>query len=314
MKILTTIFYTGLIFIMSCSTTRFYELPEAEFADFDYGYEIKFHSIKNINVATIDEGSSDDLIILIHGLGSNAKGWIKNIFELSKNNRVIALDLPGYGKSQKGYFQYSMDFYAEIIKQLSEQVSYKSLSLVGHSMGGQIAMVTALNYPKIVDKLVLISSAGFETFTEGEAAWFKKVVTPELIKDTPIRNIDINLKSNFYNYTDEAEFMITERIQMRKANGFDLYCYAVAENVAGMVNAPVYEKLEKILQPTLILFGENDGLIPNPYLHGGFTKVIAEIGNEKIPNSELVMFPESGHFVQFEKADQVNKTILEFLK
>jgi len=298
---------------MGCSTTRFYDLPEAGFEDFDYGYEIKNYQIKNINIATIDEGSSDDLVILIHGLGSNAKGWIKNIPELSKNNRVIALDLPGYGKSQKGHFQYSMDFYAEIIKLLSEQVSHKSLTLVGHSMGGQIAMITALNYPKIVNKLVLISPAGFETFTEGEAAWFKKAVTPELIKDTPIRNIDINLKSNFYDYSDDAEFMITERIQMREAKGFDLYCYAVAENVAAMVNAPVYDKLENISQPTLIVFGENDALIPNPYLHGGFTQEIAEIGEEKITDSELLMVPESGHFVQFEKADKVNKAILEFL-
>lgn len=298
---------------MSCSTSRFYDLPTAEFEDFDYGYKTKYFQIKNIKVAAIDEGSSDNLVILIHGLGSNAKGWIKNIPELAKKHRVIALDLPGYGKSQKGHFQFTMDFYADIIKLLSEKVSHKSLTLVGHSMGGQIAITTALNYPKLVSNLVLISPAGIETFTEGEAAWFKKVVTPDLIKDTPIRSIDVNLKSNFYEYPEDAEFMITERIQMRRADGFDLYCYAVAENVAAMVDGPVYERLDEIKQPTLILFGENDQLIPNPYLHGGFTKDIAEIAESEITDSELIVIPECGHFVQFEKAERVNKAIVEFL-
>ncbi len=300
--------------IMSCATSRFYHLPTVEFEDFDYGYDVKYKQVKNIRVAMIDEGSSDQVLILIHGLGSNAKGWIKNIPELSKEYRVIVLDLPGYGKSQKGYFEFSMDFYAEVLKELIDQLNAGSVTLVGHSMGGQIAITSALNYPDMVDNLVLISPAGIEKFTEGEAAWFKKAVTAEFVKDTPIRNIDINLKSNFYNYPQDAEFMITERIQMRGAEGFDLYCYAVAQNVAAMVDGLVYDRLSDIKQPTLIIFGENDGLIPNPYLHGGFTEDIGKIGDELIPDSKLIMVPECGHFVQFEKAAVVNQAILNFLE
>lgn len=300
--------------IMSCATSRFYNLEPKEFADFDYGFDIKYLDIHDIRVAMIDEGTSDDVIILIHGLGSNAKGWIKNIPALSKNYRVIALDLPGYGKSQKGYYKFTMEFYADILAGLIKQINTKTVTLAGHSMGGQIALTTALKYPDAINKLVLISPAGIEKFSEGEAAWFKKAVKPEFVEDTPIRNIDINLKSNFYEYPRDAEFMITERIQMKGAEGFDLYCYAVSENVAAMVDGPVYDKLPDITQPTLVLFGENDGLIPNPYLHGGNTADIGEIAKERIPNSTLVMVRECGHFVQFEKAETTNEKILSFLK
>jgi pimeloyl-ACP methyl ester carboxylesterase len=66
--------------------------------------------------------------------------------------------------------------------------------------------------------------------------------------------------------------------------------------------------------PTLIVFGENDNLIPNPYLHGGKTEDIAKIGHEKIKGSKLVMIPECGHFAQYEKYKEFNNAVLDFLK
>jgi len=297
----------------SCATSRFYHLPGKEFSEIDYGYPVKTVAVRNINIAMIDEGQGDETLILIHGLGTNAKGWIKNIPVLSKKYRVIALDLPGYGKSDKGYYDYSMSFYAKVLKELMDALNINQAVLAGHSMGGQIAITAALEYPDKVKKLILISPAGFERFTDGEAAWMKNAMKVEFIKDTPIRNIDINLKANFYNYPKDAEFMITDRIQIRSASDFEDYCYAVSRNVAGMLDGKVYMHLSDIKQPTLIMFGENDGLIPNPYLHGGFTADIAEIGKDEIPNNTVHIFPKCGHFVQFEKADEANQAILNFL-
>ncbi len=300
--------------VVGCASSRYYDLGTVQFEDFDYGFAVKKVAIKNINVALIDEGSGDETLVLVHGLGTNAKAWNQNIAALAESFRVIALDLPGYGKSEKGYFIFSMDFHAEVIAGVLDALNIEKAVLVGHSMGGQIAMTAALNYPDRVSKLVLIAPAGFERFTDGEAAWFKKAVTPTFVKETPIRNIDVNVKSNFYEMPDEAEFLVTERIQMRKADDFELYCYAVAKNVAAMVDGPVYERLEEITQPTLIIFGENDALIPNPYLHGGFTAEIGAIGQEKIDGSTLVMIPECGHLVPMEKPHLTNSLIENFVK
>jgi pimeloyl-ACP methyl ester carboxylesterase len=113
---------------------------------------------------------------------------------------------------------------------------------------------------------------------------------------------------------DDAEFMITDRIALRDAEQFENYCYTVVQSVNGMVDQPVVHLLDRISRPTLIVFGENDNLIPNPYLNPGFTREIGEKGNKLIPNSKLVMIPECGHFLQFEKPDVFNKAVREFLK
>jgi pimeloyl-ACP methyl ester carboxylesterase len=81
-----------------------------------------------------------------------------------------------------------------------------------------------------------------------------------------------------------------------------------------MVDEPVFEKLKYIEQPTLILFGENDNLIPNRYLNPGKTEPIARAGAKEIKNSKLVMVPKCGHFMMFEKPEVFNSEVKNFLK
>jgi len=299
--------------LQGCATSRYYTLDTMEFEAIDYGFPTKKVQVRNISIGLIDEGEGEQVLLLIHGLGANAKSWIKNIPALANEYRVIALDLPGYGKSDKGYYQYSMDFYADVVVELLTAMSIDRATLIGHSMGGQISMFTALKYPKRVDNLVLISPAGFERFTAGEGAWMRKAVSAEFVEDTPIRNIDINARATFYEMPDWADFIITDRIQIRSAKEFDRYCYAVSKNVAAMLDGIVWDRLDQIKPRTLIIFGEQDGLIPNPYLHGGRTRDIAAIGVHEIPDNELVMIPKCGHFVQLEKPDQTNAAIKIFL-
>lgn len=268
----------------------------------------------DIELAYIEQGTGDQTIIFIHGLGSYLPAWNKNLPELSNNYKTIAIDLPGYGKSSKGNYEYSMTFYAGVIKEFIEKKNLKNVVLAGHSMGGQIAMVAALQYPQTIQKLILIDPAGFEVFNKGQKEWFRNVMTLDGVKYTPAQQIRTNLAVNFYNMPEDAEFMINDRIAMRGAADFDAYCYAVTESVKGMVNQPVYDFLPEIKQPTLTIFGENDQLIPNRYLNGGKTEKYAKDGASKMPNNQLIMLPKTGHFAQFEKADEVNTAIRDFLK
>ncbi|PLX19656.1 MAG: alpha/beta hydrolase [Salinivirgaceae bacterium] len=262
----------------------------------------------------VDEGQGKETIIFVHGLGTYLRAWEKNIEELKSDYRVIAVDLPGYGKSSKNPHEGSMTYYASVIVELMDKLNIQSAVLTGHSMGGQISMVTALQYPTRVKKLVLVAPAGFERFSEGQKDWFRDVMTLTGVKLTPADAVVTNAAYNFYNMPDYAEFIITDRLAMRAADDFDNYCYTVVRSVHGMVDQPVIDKLDQIKQPTLILFGENDNLIPNRYLNPGFTKEIAEYGHSKIPNSELVMVPQCGHFLPLEKPDVLNENVRNFLK
>jgi pimeloyl-ACP methyl ester carboxylesterase len=216
--------------------------------------------------------------------------------------------------SSKGNLPYSMSYHAEVAAGLLDALGVERAVWIGHSMGGQIAMTAALERPEKVSALVLLSTAGFEAFTEGEGDWMKGAVTPKFVKESTTRQIAANVHSNFYRMPDEAEFFITDRIQVRGARGFDDYTYAVWRNVAGMLDGPTHERLGEIGKPTLIVFGENDGLIPNPYLHGGWTRDVAAIGHAGIAGSELIMLPETGHMTMFENPTAVNAAITAFVQ
>jgi len=305
----------ALMAIGGCASSgQWYHLPPLEFDEVDYVYPVRTAGVRNIELAYLDEGSGDHTLLLIHGLGSNAKAWLRNIPDWARDYRVVAVDLPGYGRSSKGYYDYSLPFYVEVLCEFLDGLGIEKATWIGHSMGGQIALVAALDRPERVSELVLVSPAGLETFTDGEGHWLSHAVTPEFVRDTTVRNIAANLKVNFYDTPPEAEFMITDRIQVRGASDFERYCYAVSKNVGAMIGSPVRDRLGEIRQPVLVLFGEMDRLIPNPYLHGGWTKEVAEIGREEIPDSRLEVFPECGHFAQFEKFEETNRAVREFLR
>lgn len=313
-----------------------------EFDDLRYPFTMKYAPLTvrghAVRLAYSDEGSpTAPVIVFIHGLGSYAPAWKRNIEALRTQYRCIAIDLPGYGKSSKNpqdittlttstvlpasypyaVYPYSMNFYAETVAALLSHLNIRQATLCGHSMGGQISMTTALRFPDRVQRLILVDPAGFEGFSEGEKQWFREVITQSSVRLTPPAQIRSNLAGNFYDFdavASEAEFMITDRIAMRSARGFDQYCYAIVKSVQAMVDEPVIDYLHRIKQPTLVLFGENDNLIPNPFLHAGFSATVAQSGASKLPNATLVMIPQAGHFAQFEKPEVVNQAIRTFLQ
>ncbi len=281
----------------------------------EYPYEVKKVGLSNdIELAYIDEGSGDQTIIFIHGLGSYLPAWKKNIEGLKSDFRCIAIDLPGYGHSSKGKYEGSMTFFAKTVAEFIDKLNLGKVTLAGHSMGGQISIVAALAYPEQVEKLILAAPAGFETFNKGQKQWFRDVFTADLVKLTTVEQIKENFAFNFYDFPKDAEFMIKDRIAIRTADDFDGYCYIIPQCVQGMVDEPVFDYLKDIQQPTLVLFGENDNLIPNRFLNGEKTEKYAKEGAEQIPDSKLIMVPKAGHFVQFEAAEAFNEAVKEWMR
>lgn len=310
------LFLTGCKMNESATTPGSYRKiePLETMSDLEYPYEVKYASLgDDIELAYVDEGKGDHTIIFIHGLGSYLKAWYKNIDGLKDHYRCIAVDLPGYGKSSKVPHSGMMSFYAKVIKEMIDTLGLENVALAGHSMGGQIGIMAAFNYPATIRQLILVDPAGFEQFTPGQKKWFREVMTVNGVKLTTIEQIQTNVAYNFNNMPDDARFMITDRIAMRSADDFDNYCYTVVRSVNGMVDEPVFDILNKIEQPVLIFFGEEDNLIPNRFLNPGRSYNIACAGHEQLPNSKLVMVPRCGHFMMFEKADVFNESVMDFL-
>ena len=293
-----------------------YLLAQSSFEWLDYPYDVHYQTLPNgQKVAYADEGHSDQVIVMIHGLGSYMPAWQKNISELKKEFRVIALDLPGFGKSSKTAKEYTIPFFAESVVQLLEALSIEKAYLAGHSMGGQIAIFTTLEHQGKVEGLILSAPAGFEQFSEQDQQLFQMTVSKEAIMQTKEEAIRMNAMNTFYQFPDEAFFMIEDRLHMRDDPDFGNYSRAQAESVLAMLNEPVFDRLSKIEVPILVVYGLKDGLIPNKYLNSELTtRSVAESGASELKNAELVLIENAGHFVHFEKSNEFNQAVKNFLK
>ena len=138
-----------------------------------YSLPVKSINLNSETIAYAEDGSGEKTLLFIHGLSSTLEAWKKNIQGLKDDYRCIAVDLPGYGKSSRNSTNYSLNDYGGMLQEFIEKKDLKNVILVGHSMGGQIAMHTVLNYPGDFKKLVLIAPAGIETFSEQEATLMK---------------------------------------------------------------------------------------------------------------------------------------------
>lgn len=284
------------------------------FNQIKYPFDTKFIKVNNYDIAYVDEGNSENVLLFIHGLGSYLKAWNRNIPELKNYFRCIAIDLPGYGKSSKQIHSGDVSFYVGIINKFITKLNLKNVSLVGHSMGGQIALAYAIYNPNQLSQLVLVAPAGFETFNEEEINYIKKIISPEILFKTSDHQIRLNYQFNFYQMPREAEEMISDRIAIKLDEEFFNHCTVVSNSLFGLLNGPIFNQLKEIEIQTLILFGKEDLLIPNKSIHQTSTEEIAKIGASQINNSKLILLEECGHFLQFEKPKEFNSHLISFCK
>ncbi len=280
-----------------------------------YHYPVKYHDVDDsTQVAYIDEGQGGKTLLFIHGLATYLPAWHTSIEAFKKDYRCIAVDLPGYGRSSKGDYPATMSYYAGVINKLVGSLGLKNVTLVGHSMGGQVALTSVLTEPEMYRELILLASAGFETFKEPQKNWLKSVFTPESVFHATEEQIRANWKLNFYNMPESVEFMIKDRLSMKEAVDFEAYCRSVARGVAGMLDEPVFDRLKEVPIETLVVYGENDRLIPNAYLNPGIsTRDVARAGVAEMPKARLEIIAQCGHFISFDKPDKIHELMRTFL-
>ena len=121
--------------------------------------EIKTESIhgSEITFATAGKGP---VLLLIHGMGGNFRNWESVVGPLARHHTVIAPDLPGHGESAAGHGDYSLGSFASVLRDLLVTLGHERATLVGHSLGGGVAMQFGYQFPEMVERLVLVSSGG----------------------------------------------------------------------------------------------------------------------------------------------------------
>lgn len=281
-----------------------------------YPFPVHYCQIRqDLELAYMDQGQGPYTLLMIHGLGSYAPAWARTMEGLRDHYRCIAVDLPNYGRSTIGDFPISMRWFGEVLRDFAEKLALGPVVLLGHSMGGQIAVWCHHLELLSIQKLVLIAPAGFERFNSMARQWFRSINAAGLIRSMPDTQIQLNFDANFYELPEDAQFMVEDRLKL-KANtqAYDHYTRMIPRCSLAMLDEPIWDLLPEIDIPVKVLFGLDDALVPNRVLHRNTsTEEVAWAGTRRIPGAQLSLIPRAGHFVHWEQSKACNQLIEAFL-
>ncbi len=303
----------ALFFGLACAP-RYGSAPPLAPSELHAPLPVSHVDLDGVRVAYASAGEGTALVFL-HGLSSYMGYWEHQLPHFAQSHQVFALDLPGYGMSSRPGAPYTPPWFAQTVVDWMDEVGLSSAVFVGHSMGGQVALTLALEHPERVDALVLAAPAGIETFSPGAADWMKGWWTESRAMESTEEDIRATMTTMVFNVHDEGvERLIEERVRLGRHEDFGGTSVAVSRSIAGMLDHPVAGRLSEVSAPTLIVFGEDDRMIPNPVFTGGRTSAIAKQGQRSIPGSSLVLVPRAGHTVHHDDPGAFNDAVERFLE
>jgi len=247
-------------------------------------------------------------MILIHGYTASVYVW-KTVAPMLADNgfRVIAVDLVGFGWSEKPrWFEYSIQAQARMISRFMNALGIGRSSVVGNSYGGAVALNLTLDYPEMVEKLVLVDPVTNDSPKNHPVL---KIVAVRGIGEmlTPfIADSKLFLRARMHNTLAKANHhLITEermesiRRPLNAADGHHSLLATSRNWNAGRIEQDAH----LIKQPTLIIWGEQDTVIP---IKGGYKL------RQEMPNARLIVFKDCGHVPPEEKSELFTEFVAEF--
>ena len=264
-----------------------------------------------------DDGvPSAPTVLLVHGFGDSFLSWTQWIDILSRNFRVVTVDVPGHGltRAPESWIP-TAAAQVEFIDQFAAAVKLPAFAIAGNSMGGTIAWRTTLAHPERIRALVLVDAGGFPNEKQAEQPWaFQLLGTPvgrwalEHLETRPITKA--SLQNSLLNNPLVTDDFVTRWVDVQLAPGHRriLMWTPSGEDTSGAAFKftkadPV--QLSTIGVPTLVLWGEKDPLIE---------PASARKFGAAIPGATVIIYPNVGHMPQLENPDQSAADVGAFLK
>ncbi len=272
---------------------------------------IKTVLVHDQRIAYLDVGTGPP-VILIHGFGGSMWQWEHQQQALSQHFRVLTLDLPGAGLSDKPEIDYRPDQMLDFFVGFMDGVKISQATLVGNSMGAGLAIGMALAHPSRVDKLVLIDGLpqhvmekltspsvrrALETSAPSWLVSFGNWLFGGLMIESVLREI-------VHDPALLTPAVIERSNRNRQRPGLIKPIMAVRENL------PLWEsgfatRIDEITHPTLVIWGEEDRVFPI---------AVGEDLHQTIKGSRFTKIPKAGHIPQWEQPDLVNQELITFIQ
>jgi len=249
------------------------------------------------------ETGQGDAVLLLHGWNGSTFSMRRTIPDLAHRYRVVAIDLPGYGFSSRSEnADYSTSAQADVVRSVLDRLQIdRAAAVLGHSMGGGVAMQLALRHPERVERLVLVSSVTPSETRRVRRLGFMRPFIPlfglTLVREFIVRRALLGVAHDPAFVTQNV---VDGYFRPLRVKG---HLRSQAKQMADRQHEEAYEP-RQIHQPTLILHGEHDRVIP---LSTG--RALAE----QIPNAQPEVIRGAGHLALEEQPEECNKLLLEFL-
>ena len=255
----------------------------------------KFATVYGAKIHFVEAGTGAPLI-LIHGLADDVAVWDSVIPPLAASFRVIALDQIGFGRSDKPLLGYRAGTFVDFLDGFLSELKIDRASLVGNSLGGWIAADLALTHPERISRLVLCNAAGY--------AAVSKNMDPRALSALRLASREDILYLGPLTFHDKRFYEDVDLAFKQHVSAGDNY--TVNQLLDSMIRGEdvLDNRLAAIKQPTLILWGREDRLIPLNF---------AERFHKEITGSQLRVIDSCGQMPQVECPEKFNTAVLQFL-
>lgn len=262
--------------------------------------------VNGININYKVQGNGPPLV-LIMGFGGECGDWVLQKCVFKRYFRVVTFDNRGVGKTDKPDEPYSIKTMADDVIGLMDYLGIRCSNVLGVSMGGMIAQEIAINYPEMVNKLVLVSTTPGKDEKGGHSPEILRAMgLKEDFKDEDIKGVDIGKVMNSlssFSYGNSMLKMIAVPFCWIRMKLFGI------DGLRGQFEASIQHstlsRLDEVKAPTLIIAGAEDKIVPPRF---------AQVMAQKIPNARLVMMEDGSHTLIAEKRSGFNKEVLGFLQ
>ena len=238
-----------------------------------------------------------ETLLLLHGIGASAERWSRVIPFFHEHFRLIVPDIIGFGYSDKPTVEYNTPFFVKFLEDFLNGLGIKNASIGGSSFGGLVAAEFAIKNNHMVNKLILVSPAGtMKTSTKTLEEYILASLYPT---HDNVSRAFINMAFDPSTVTEQMIEEFMDRMKLPNAK------YAFMSTMLGIRNTQnLSSRLNKILSPTMIIWGEQDEMIPLKYAED----------YKNIPKSNLHIMPKCGHTPFTEKPEEFSKMTLDFLR
>jgi len=269
---------------------------------------------KHIDVGSVRarywELGEGDPVLLIHGLGASAETWQDTLPVLAKAHHVYAVDLVGFGYSDKPAADYTLDYLVEFIRGFMDVVGLEETTIIGHSLGGALVLRFAIVHPNRASKLVLVDSAGLSREVGlGLRLAALPLVGELLLRPSPEKTRQA-LKPFFHNpalLTDAFVDLNYDLITQPGAQAAYLSTVRSLVSVFGArlhIGDDIIARLGEIQVPVLVIWGAQDAIVPVAH---------ADIARDRIADAQIHILPECGHMPMMEKTKEFSRLVGRFL-